>query len=231
MSKIENVIFYGIDKGYNDVAYFSSYAKAKVLQGDAAAMANAHAATGAIPAGASHGRRMPPNGNMVWSTVAEPGRNKYVLRLTGNTDTIFNNTGAAVDCLAPHINHQQPLIESVTRLSDNCASFVVDTDHVLQCIKASDPQNNLTFGQGYFASLPLYFNLIDGHTGLPVWLAANHYHGQQSSAGHSHTHTHKLLEKQEILAIPEQLGEVRHFRRHGGVHLTGFVSLMYVDLA
>lgn len=196
---IENVIFYKIEKDSNDMAKFGGYARALETNRQGANWEGTFATGGNTPVSALHNRPKPHNGNLAWSTVAEAGCNKYVFRLADDTDAVFKDTPSPVKCFTDHIPGNPTLISKATLVANNCVSFVVDTVDIVAKIKQATQGSSLSFGGGHYARLPLYFNIYDTITGVPVWLAANHSHSGSSSA-----------------------------RSHGGVHVGGFVSEMYV---
>lgn len=194
--QIDSVIFNEIEKGGGDLAYFSKYARATVQGQVPAAWETRYAVNSDLPATAGGIRPPTPNN---WSTIAETGCNQYLFRVTTQTRAIFKSVPSEVICYSPHITGAS-LISSVRLIANNCVSFVVDTNDVIDAVKQTDSRGNLGYGKGEYVSLPLFFNLYDTTHDLPVWLL---------SADHSHT----------PLA-----------RSHGGVHLGGFVSHMFVEL-
>lgn len=153
-----------------------------------------------------------------WALVAMPGKHTYMIRLTKETRAEFN-AAEPLKCFVDHIPgaDKNLLITKHVRVESNCIEFTVDTGAVLDAVEAASLNSGgsgFTITKGSYVTLPLFLNMYDTETKLPVWLAANHAHGSskraKSAAGGSHSGM--------------------RMTGHGGIHPPDFLSHMYVDL-
>ena len=173
-----------------------------------------------------------PLGAQDWAFTAAEGTNRYVFRLyqddsddkgTNNTDAIFKADPAPVICFANHITGPGNLITEVELVADNCISFVLNADEVRAAVVAADAKSGgrgLSYEDGSYVALPVYFNIYDKITNLPAWLAADHSHSGIGHDDHEPDHNHQAHGHH----VPESIVG------HGGIHPPGFVSYIYVDL-
>ncbi len=214
MADHEHIIFYEISKGPDSFAYISDYACKPIgSTREGLDILDACVKADQLPPEANLRQKpYPPDGDLRWSTVAQNGKNLYVLRIDENMNAHFNSDPAMpepVICFCPHLPATLEPVEKAERHSANerWAVFTVDTNKILCGIEQFNDKLEHEHTCAHHVGLPLYLNLIDDETGLPALLAANHYHG----VAHSNA-------KNAAVTFA-----------HRGPHFTSCVSMMYVS--
>ncbi len=215
-AKYDNIIFYEISKGADGFAYISDFdRKPAGSEEEVEAMLKHCVNADQLPADANLKKRpYPPDGNLRWSTVAENGRNLYVLRIDGNMGAHFNkdpNMPESVICFDPHLPTKLKPIEDAKTNGTNArwATFTVDTGKIIHGLQPHAKHLEHEHECEHQIGLPLYLNLVDEITKLPAFLAANHHHTVAASK-------------------PRPESSLGLFS-HRGPHFTSIVSMMYID--
>lgn len=236
---LKNIVFYELCKGSGDLAKFSKYARFALDDGDYADILTDALSHDSIPANATSVNRPEPiDKNRDWSLMAEDGRNLYAIRLTNDgkdgaeasTSSYFPGFLAPVYCLAEYCPPFKAYISQVERhivpgLDDaTWATFVVDQVAIRN--SAEVKQMDLTGGRHHL-NLPIYLNLFDRASNLPVWMAAHHAHDVQTSRHHDDDdhHHEKAFDNHGGIHPPTLVN------LHGGIHPPSFVNSVYINLS
>lgn len=222
MGDHENIIFYEISKGSDGYAYISDFDRKPVKSTqEAIDFLDECIKMDRLPADANLKKRpYPPDGNLRWSTVAEQGKNLYVLRIDKNMNASFGTyddkhqplpESEPVICFSPHLPAGLKPIDNAE--TDPCnirwATFTVDTDKIAAGIEHLEDHLAHEHQCEHEVALPLYLNLTDNESKQPAFLAANHHHNVAAKE-------------------PRAKGNAG-LLSHRGPHFTSFVSMMYVD--